>query len=108
MKKVYEIACFTSDWKNDEATALMFKLQEKMYDFFTDKKEAIEWFNGRFNFLKNNWYKKWLADFRKENPKITIGVELYECIVPNNFDPNTDSALDYGKPIKNLYFCEGE
>lgn len=108
MKKVYDIACFTNDWENDEATDLMFYLQEKMSDIFTNKKEALDWFNGRFNFLKNDWCKKWLNEFHKKHPNITIGVELYLCKVPNDFDMCIDNAMDYDDSVvKTLYFLEG-
>ena len=107
MKKIYDIACFTSDWKNDEAEELTMWLETKMYDYFEDKEEALDWFNGRFDFLKNNWLKKWVDWFAKNYPNITIGAELYETEVEDDFDINEDD-FDRGWAIKTLYFCEGK
>lgn len=108
MKKVYEIDCFTTNgWGNEEAENLLFKLQEKMYDYYEDKKEALDYFFGRFDFLKNNWLKEWIDEVKQEHPNITIGVELYECEVEDDFNCDEDSALDYGHPIETLYFLEG-
>ena len=108
MKKIYEIHCYTNDWENEEAEELTFKLEEKMYDYFFNKKEALDYFVGRFNFLKDNWLKKWIEEVARDNPNITIGAELYEAKVPNNYDTAIENCFDYNnKVIKTLYFCEG-
>lgn len=109
MKKVYEIHCFCNDYDNEEATDLCFKLEEKMFDVFFKKEKALDYFLGRFDFLKNDWYKEWIEEVVKNNPNITIGAELYEAQVPNRYDYGCESCFDYeNEVIETLYFCKGE